>query len=273
MPSLNSGAVDNPPFSRDMSVKEKTETAKLGEHDFENPLYDEAKQESSSLTDMSDYSKLQRPPLQKSFAPPKFPYTMDHKEEASYQLDVAGKAGVTSNGHPGYDIAYPPPLIENSNPYDVTCQPNSQPPQPSPSTLAGGIYNLANYPEEEQVVYDVADQPLPEGPVRLSQNDYADIVDMPSSVPRHSYDYADIADAPGQSSAPHYDYADAVVPLSSHNNITHPPPPAVPMNHEYAETKDVMLSCPSESVPIVAYTNTTPGQVTPEALNHYEFAQ
>ena len=265
--------VDNPAFARDLSMKERTETARLGEHDFDNPLYDEAKQENNMDSDISDYSKLQHPPLKKSFMPPQFPYIMEHNEETSYQLDVAGKStsSGTNNGHPGYDIAYPPPLNDSGGAYDVTHHPHPHAPQPSPSAIAGGIYNLANFQGEEQAVYDVANQP-PEEPTRLSQNDYADIVDIPGSVPRHYYDYADIADTPVLStSAPQYDYADTVVPLSSLPNPTAFP---LPHEHEYAVTEDVMMPRLSESTPsTAAYTNTTPGQVTPEALNHYDFGQ
>ena len=265
-----------------MSVKDKSETARLGEHDFDNPLYDESKQNNSQWeADNSAYSKLQHPPLKKSFVPPKFPYTMEHSEETSYQLDVAGKGGYdgTINGHPAYDIAYPPPpppsFNETGEAYDVTHHVNHQILDPSPSALAGGIYNLPNYPE--QTIYDDADLP-PRGSTRLPRNDYADIADIPgstdtshttSAVPQH--DYADIPD-PQSSNAPHYDYADTALSMSS------PPPSAnVPtVSHEYAETEDVVkVPHPSESdqPPSAAYANTTPGQVTPEAMEHYDLGQ
>ena len=262
-------------------MKDRTETVRFGEHDFENPLYDEAKQEEQCQGDSSDYSKLQRPPMQKSFSPPKFPYTIDRSEETTYQLDVAGKSG-TMEGHPGYDIAYPPSYNENGGVYNVTHHVNNSPydvthhpslnPQPSPSALAGGIYNLANY-TEEQIVYDVANHPPPSaasGLVELPHNDYADIPDLPETTavdPDQQHDYADIPEA--HTSAPHYDYADAAPPPPHHMDD--------PSTHVYAETEQVMTPHPSESsrpsMSPVAYTNTTPGQVTPEALNHYDFGQ
>lgn len=262
-------SADNPAFAHDPSVKERTETARLGEHDFENPLYDGTKQDNNSMSNnYADYSKLQRPPLQKPFVPPKFPYTTEHDEEASYQLDVAGKGiyDVTNDRNPPYDVAFPPPANENEGPYDVTHHPGSYVPEPSPSALAGGIYNLANYPEE-QVVYDVADHPPQQESPTHSQNDYADIADVPDSTtaePHHAYDYADIADTPGPSSAPHYDYPDTV-PMSS------PPPPPGHLSHDY---DDAEVPRPSESTSMSTYyTNTTPGQVTPEALDHYDLGQ
>ena len=270
--------LNNAYFSRDSSVREGTETAKLGEHDFDNPLYDESKQNGSQWeADNSAYSKLQRPPVQKSFVPPKFPYTMEHTEEMSYQLDVAGKGAddAINNEHPAYDIAYPPPpppsFNETGGAYDVTSHPNHhQFLGASPSALAGGIYNLANYPE--QSVYDDADLP-PSGSTRLPRNDYADITDIPGStattsqVPQH--DYADVPDPQSSSKeAPHYDYADTALSMSS------PPPPAAndpTAVHEYAETDDVMKgSHDTSKPPSVAYANTTPGQVTPEAMEHYD---
>ena len=254
-------SVDNPAFARDPSVKERTETARLGEHDFENPLYDGPNQDNNCN---ADYSKLQHPPLQKPFVPQKFPYTMDRDEEASYQLDVAGKGtyDVANNGNLPYDVAYPPPENENGGPYDVTHHPSSYVPEPSLSTLAGGIYNIANYPEE-QVVYDVADHPPQPESDRHSQNDYADITDGPESTTAEPHDYADVADTPGPSSAPHYDYPDTV-PMSS------PPPSSVHLSHEYA---DAEVPRPSEPPSTSAYANTTPGKVTPEAMDHYDLGQ
>ena len=289
IPGVVGGANDHS-FARELSVKERTETARLGEHDFDNPLYDEAKQDIQWQTE-SSYSKLQRPPLQKSFVPSRFPYTMDHNEEASYKLDLAGQGAYdTVNdaqlNHPAYDVAYPPPSNENhGGPYDVTHHPNPLTqdgvPKPSPSALAGGIYNLSNYPEE-QTVYDVADHP-PQGSARIPRNDYADIADISdtpgpvSSAPQYDYadiadtpgpvssapqyDYADIADTPGPvNSAPHYDYADTGSAMSS------PSPPAS------ADTEAVQVSRPSVSSS-PTYTNTTPGEVTPEAMEHYDLGQ
>ena len=263
------------------------ETARLGtEHDFNNPLYDESKQNGSKWEgDNSAYSKLQRPPVQKSFVPPKFPYTMEHAEEVSYQLDVAGKGAddAINNEQPAYDIAYPPPpppsFNETGGAYDVTSHPNHhQFLGASPSALAGGIYNLANYPEES--VYDDTELP-PGGSIRLPRNDYADITDVPGSTVTTArdlvaqHDYADIPDPLSSSkaaAAPLYDYADTALSMSS------PPPPAAaddPMAaHEYAETDDVMKgSHDASESPSVAYANTTAGKVTPEAMGHYDLGQ
>ena len=261
------------------------ETARLGggEHDLENPLYDASKQNGSQWeTDNSAYSKLQRPPAQKSFVPPKFPYNVEQTEEISYQLDVAGKGAddtMNSSEQPAYDIAYPPPpppsFNETGGAYDVTNHPNHQFLGASPSALAGGIYDLANHPE--QSVYDDTDLPPKGSSNRLPRNDYADITDVPEStvtasqVPQH--DYADIPDPQNSSkaAAPQYDYADTALFSSSL-------PPSAPTTndpsaeHEYAETDDVINGphdAPSEP-PSVAYANTTPGQVTPEAMGHYD---
>ena len=257
--------LNNAYLSRDSSVKEGTETAKLGgEHDFNNPLYDESKQNGSQWeADNSAYSKLQRPPIQKSFVPPKFPYTMEHTEEISYQLDVAGKSAddaIINNEHPAYDIAYPPPpppsFNETGGAYDVTSHPNHhQFLGASPSALAGGIYNLANYPE--QSVYDDADLP-PRGSTRLPRDDYADITDIPGSTVTTSQ-------------VPQHDYADIPDPQRSSKEAPSPATDNPTAAHEYAETADVMKGPhdPSEP-PSVAYASTTPGQVTPEAMGHYD---
>ena len=203
---------------------------------------------------------------------------MERSEETSYQLDVAGKGADNgiNNEHPTYDIAYPPPpppsFNETGEAYDVTHHPNHQYLGPSPAALAGGIYNLTNYPE--QPVYDDANLP-PRGSTRLPRNDYSDITDIPGSTVTTSqahaqHDYADIPD-PQSSNAPQYDYADTALSMSSL------PPPAAndpTVSHDYAETDDVVTRPhPSESLSDVAYANTTPGQVTPEAMNHYDFNQ
>ena len=101
------------------------------------------------------------------------------------------------------------------------------------------------------------------------QNDYAAIPD-----PEQQHDYADIPEREAPHTfAPQYDYAD-----TAQAKMTPPPPPPGhmidPADHDYAETESPH---PPESfrpsMSPVAYANTTPGEVTPEAMNHYEFGQ
>lgn len=213
------------------------EGARSGEHDFNNPLYDEGAQGSQAQTE-NPYSKLQRPPKQKSFAPPKngFPYTMDHNEEASYQLDLAGQGGAqdTVKGIQPNESANDPANGHSSEVNHEGKASLSAVSEQSPAALAGGIYDLATCPTE-QVVYDVADHPHQE--LARPLNDYADVTHT-SPLPVSSVD---------------------------------------PTDHEYADTTATRMPHPSDSKqeqqPPVIYTNTTPGEITQEALNHYDFGQ
>ena len=228
----------------------------------------------------SAYSKLQHPPVQKSFTPPTFPYVGEQSDEASYQLDVAGKGGddtLNSGIHPPYDIPYPPPpppsFNETGGAYDVTHHPNHQLPGPSPSAVAGGIYNLPDY--SRLAIYDEATLP-PRESTRQPRDNYDHIDDTPSgsqavtTSPLSQHDYADIPD-PQKLPGADYDYADTALSRPSQ-------PRSVDVStsdhdHEYAETEDVMKPSESNQPPSVAYANTTPGQVTPEAINHYDLGQ
>ena len=52
-----------------------------------------------------------------------------------------------------------------------------------------------------------------------------------------------------------------------------PTPPDVPAEHEYAET-EINRQPDSEQLQSTAtYTNTTPGPITQEAVNHYDLGQ
>lgn len=57
--------------------------------------------------------------------------------------------------------------------------------------------------------------------------------------------------------------------------MTSEPPPDVPAEHEYAETEiNRQPHQPdSEQQSMATYTNTTPGQITQEAINHYDLGQ
>ena len=213
--------------------------------------------------------------MQKSFSPLKFPYIGEQNEEASYQLDVAGKGGddtLNSGLHPPYDVAYPTPLFnETGGAYDVTHHPNHQIPGPSPSAVAGGIYNIPDY--SHLAIYDEAHLP-PRESTRLPRDNYDSIDDTPSgsqdvtTAPLSQHDYADIPD-PQKSAAADYDYADTALSRPSQPC----PADASTVDHEYAETEEVIKSSESNQPPSVAYANTTPGQVTPEAINHYDMGQ
>lgn len=100
-------------ITRDSSVKEAAGTSRLGGKNFvDNPLYRKSNQNGSQWEgDNSAYSKLQRPPVQKSFVPPKFPYTTEHAENQSSSKATAA---------PLYDYAVlstssPPPLVAAAN--------------------------------------------------------------------------------------------------------------------------------------------------------------
>ena len=93
---------------RDSSVKEAVGTSRLGgKHFVDNPLYGKSNQNSSQWEgDNSAYSKLQRPPVQKSFVPPKFPYTTEHAENQS-----SSKAAAPLYDYAVLSTSSPPPPV------------------------------------------------------------------------------------------------------------------------------------------------------------------